>query len=423
MGGAYTALAGDSNALFYNPAGLAKLERHELTLAHNQYVEGLTHDYLGLGLSNGLGLQLNYLRFAELTRTTYSKHEGTLGSFSIYDLAAGVGYARTFFDFLSVGAGAKFLQESNDDIKASGYAFDAGILASVPGVDGLSVGAAAQNMGRDVTFMRDKEKLPLQTRLGAAYRFNETTTIALDGIKGRRDSPRVAAGAEIVLAKIMAVRLGFNGQNDAGFGIAGGVGWLWKSVSIDYAFMPYGDLGLTHRVGVTMRWGSGNNGIDAWPRPRSRRWDALRGQPKHSKSAPPAPTIEGRFAAARREIQAGRLDHAASELVDLGRMMDADDSRRVLRSERLGYISLLKGDAAAARRHYSDALSFAVDRDIKDINVADAYEGMGRCLLIEGNTPYALRFFKKAFELSPSLSLRKLVDDTQALLDAQGKAP
>ncbi|MBI5245511.1 MAG: hypothetical protein HY922_17755, partial [Elusimicrobia bacterium] len=38
MGGAYTALARDSNALLYNPAGLGLVDEHEATFMHNEHV-------------------------------------------------------------------------------------------------------------------------------------------------------------------------------------------------------------------------------------------------------------------------------------------------------------------------------------------------------------------------------------------------
>ena len=47
LGGAYTALAADANALWYNPAGLARVRRYEATFMHNEHVEGITQEFVG----------------------------------------------------------------------------------------------------------------------------------------------------------------------------------------------------------------------------------------------------------------------------------------------------------------------------------------------------------------------------------------
>ena len=54
----------------------------------------------------------------------------------------------------------------------------------------------------------------------------------------------------------MPLRLGFNSRNDAGPGITAGVGWAQPNFSIDYALVPFGDLGAAHRISATVRWGA-----------------------------------------------------------------------------------------------------------------------------------------------------------------------
>ena len=57
----------------------------------------------------------------------------------------------------------------------------------------------------------------------------------------------------------MSVRLGFSTRNDAGFGVTGGVGWVWQGGSIDYAFAfaTLAVLALGAFVLVAARIGSG----------------------------------------------------------------------------------------------------------------------------------------------------------------------
>ena len=46
MGGAYTALADDANALYWNPAGLSKLEQREFTASHAEMFASTRLDFL-----------------------------------------------------------------------------------------------------------------------------------------------------------------------------------------------------------------------------------------------------------------------------------------------------------------------------------------------------------------------------------------
>src|SRR5690242_10900804 len=92
LGGAYTALASDSNALLYNPGGLGFLATNEATFMHNQYVQGLNQEYVGFASSIGLGAQLNYVNLGGIPRTTISQPDGTGSNFSVSDRSLGVGY-------------------------------------------------------------------------------------------------------------------------------------------------------------------------------------------------------------------------------------------------------------------------------------------------------------------------------------------
>ena len=259
MGGAYTALAADANALLYNPAGLGRISGREATFMHNQHFEGITQEYFGFADPSGWGVSLNYLNFGDVPKTTLSNPSGAgLGSAGMTDLAIGAGYGRAISESLSFGAGVKFIKESIDDISVDAFALDLGVLYSVPGIRKLTLGVSLQNLGPAVKFQVTSESLPLNMRAGAAYGFtifDRKSTAALDITKEKSETALTGFGLEVMAAKTVPVRLGFNTRNDAGTGISAGLGWLHKSFGFDYAIMSYGDLGPAHRISLTYTWG------------------------------------------------------------------------------------------------------------------------------------------------------------------------
>jgi hypothetical protein len=62
-----------------------------------------------------------------------------------------------------------------------------------------------------------------------------------------------SAGVEGTIHPLFALRAGYkysSGMTTLGAlaGISGGLGFKFGSYQLDYAFVPYGDLGQTHRV-------------------------------------------------------------------------------------------------------------------------------------------------------------------------------
>jgi len=413
LGGAYTSLASNSAALFYNPAGLGLVKAHEISLMHNKYVEGLSQQQAAFASKSGFGASLNYLDFGGIERTTLSRPDGTLGTFGLSDLALGAGYGRAFFEeSLSLGLGGKYLRESVDGLSVSGYALDVGGMAAVQSIPGLSFGLAALNMGPEVRFSAQKEKLPLTVRGGASYRFaagGTQNTFALDLFKVRSDKVRAGAGVESVLGQRLALRAGYCGGNDAGLGIVGGAGFLWQAMSVDYAFVPFGDLGFAHRLSLTFRWGREESEADR--------------QPQSRRPLEPEATAEQRFARAEKAIRSKDWDSAAGELAAVDRLLESQDRRRILYYERMGIIALRRGAPERAKTFFTEAIEFASTLGVKDNGVADAYAGMGECLLGLGKDAYARKFLEKALKIGPSPEIRRNAESLLKRLSASEESP
>lgn len=405
LGGAYAALASDPSALRYNPAGLGFVAVDELAITHNQYVQSVRQQQAGVALRSGWGAQLDYLDFGKVPRTTLSNPNGTGDKAGLDDMAFSGGYGRRFGDF-AVGGAAKYFRETADRTVASGFAGDAGVMWRPSGTPGLSVGAAVLNAGPDVKYQSLKQKLPAVARAGAAYSFDAAgngNTATFELTRTRTDSPVLGVGFETVFAKAVAFRLGYTRRADAGLGLTGGVGWLYDRFVVGYAFSPYGDLGVAHRVTLSLRWGEGAKGAE---------------KPVFSHKRP----VTGDDMAADLLVEAERRlergDHAgAIQTLDQAETRMAEkDPRRVRRLERRATALLRAGKPAPARDGYTDAIKEALRLGVKDAAVTDAYVGLGLISVAEGNSEYALRLFLKALHLDPDPETKRLLETNIAAL-------
>lgn len=259
MGGAYTALATDADALLYNPGALGRIERHEATIMHSSFFTGISQQYAGYASPQGWGANFNYLTTGKIRNASISNPNGTgLAGNSLSDLAVGAGYGRSIGGGLSLGGGLKFIRESIADVRGHAFAADLGALYEVPSLRGLSLAAAVQNIGPALKFQSASENLPLNFRGGAGYVFDAMglrNTASIDVSKGRSGDAIAAAGWETVVNKVLPLRIGFTTKNSAGMGITAGVGLIFDRFAFAYAVVPYGELGDTHRVSVSWRWG------------------------------------------------------------------------------------------------------------------------------------------------------------------------
>lgn len=259
LGGAYTALANDSSALHYNPAGLARATGHSASFMHNQYFESVSQEQMAYASPWGAGIGLNYVDYGSTQRTTLSNPSGTgLGSVAMSDLSVSVGYARSIFPGLSIGLAEKFIEETIAGVSAEGYATDVGIAFSPAEIRHLKTGVAIQNIGPTIKFKNAEESLPLNLRLGAAYDASDNPNgfiLTADISRERREDFLFGVGIESRVIQTMPIRLGYNSRIDAGPGITAGIGWDFKRGSVDYSIVPFGDLGVAHRISLSWRWG------------------------------------------------------------------------------------------------------------------------------------------------------------------------
>jgi hypothetical protein len=266
LGEAFSAVTDDAVSLYWNPAGLASQPEHggSAVLMHAPYVDSGYYDYLAASHNTGAlgawGVGVQYFTPGSIVETDRGGAE--YGEFRPYDMAASLGYANSIGGF-SLGVAAKYIQ-SKIISSAQTFAADLGLMTPTIANDRLRFGLVAQNLGGKMKFDETDEDLPLTFRVGSALSLTDRWLLSIDGVMPNDNQPYANAGTEyrwpIGEQSSLAGRVGFNsrsfGDIDGLSGLAVGLGMNLPRVSVDYAFLPMGQLGLTHRVSLGLRWGA-----------------------------------------------------------------------------------------------------------------------------------------------------------------------
>jgi hypothetical protein len=264
MGRAFTAVANDANAIWWNPGGLAFIRGHDISLTYSQLVPGLADDVSwsypayaqhveGWG---GLAASVAYLSYGKSEAT--NEAGDVTGEFTSYEVVPGIGYGTELADNLGFGIALKLVRVDlapaavtldDRDGRGTTFAADLGLLMKMPG-SRTSIGAALSNLGPDISYIDEDQSDPLgrNIRIGVAYTPFETEAhrvlVAADAsrflIPGRTLAVDVwDAGAEYEFNRLIALRAGYISDprgdvTDFTFGM----GLNYRGIRFDYASVP-----------------------------------------------------------------------------------------------------------------------------------------------------------------------------------------
>ncbi|MBM2841541.1 MAG: hypothetical protein HW412_2069, partial [Bacteroidetes bacterium] len=132
MGGAFVGTANDVTSLYWNPAGVARLDHSEAIFSHSSWIADMNFDYAALSIPlenfGTLGLSFTSLTMPDMLVRTVERPEGTGERFTAGSFAVATHYARTLSDKFSIGFTAKYISEKIWDMQANGFAVDVGTL-------------------------------------------------------------------------------------------------------------------------------------------------------------------------------------------------------------------------------------------------------------------------------------------------------
>jgi len=158
MGEANVSTSTGIESLFWNPAGVAKMDGStDLLFSHMSYIADIGVEYGAIAANfEGFGvlsLSFKALSIDDIQITTTSNPDGTGEVFAPTMVTAGLGFSRMLTESISIGITANFISERLADVTASGIAFDVGVIYdNLADVNGLSIGFVLKNFGPDMEY-------------------------------------------------------------------------------------------------------------------------------------------------------------------------------------------------------------------------------------------------------------------------------
>lgn len=261
MSGAYTGLASGADAIYWNPAGLSQIKSKEISFMHTVWLEEIKYDHLVFGHPlkghSAFGLGIDYLSMSPIEKIDIDGNPVN-ETYRPSDFAFNLSWAKKISK-MSIGLNFKFIQSKIESEKTNALALDMGWIYKLN--HKFSLGLVTKNSGTKMKFRDKKYPLAADTTLGLAFfPLKEKLTFALDLCIPVDNKPYGRIGTEYQCKFGSSFNLAFRGgykSNNKGLdnltGISTGLGISWDNFGLDYAWVPFGELGQTHHISISMR--------------------------------------------------------------------------------------------------------------------------------------------------------------------------
>jgi long-subunit fatty acid transport protein len=294
MGSAFVAISDDPSAIFWNPAGLTKVEGVGVIFDHTQWIADINYNFFAasynLGDYGSIGVSFLTSSMDDMPVTTIMDPEGTGETFNVSDAMFSLGYAINLTNNFSIGFNGKFVHQKIWKMDATAFALDIGVQYVTP-FDGAVLAMSISNFGTKMKLdgtsalvlydpdlqssgnnnqipaylQTDNWELPLNFRVGIAYQpissNNHKVTLAVDAIHPSDNYESINAGIEYSFSDFFFVRGGlkslFLDDSEESFTFGAGIKQLLLgniSIQVDYAYGDFGRLTNIQKLSVGIRF-------------------------------------------------------------------------------------------------------------------------------------------------------------------------
>lgn len=263
----------------YNPGGLSSLSGQLVSVTYLRWIADINFATAAYSQNLYKGVITGNINYWGMDAFPQFNSDGEQMSQSLKYSGFGLscGYGQGIMKRLTGGIKIKYYSEKLMDLSAQVLVIDAGAQYDfvVPAFsskgkfkkgENLKVGLQIQNMGLFLKNFGKKESVPLALKIGAhykAYQIKQNTFfLNVDVHEYFQESPAFAFAIQWDMMKILYVRGGYHLALDetiTQFGTGLGVQYSFKKSllgRLDYALVPASDLGITHFITLSVRFGN-----------------------------------------------------------------------------------------------------------------------------------------------------------------------
>lgn len=257
MGGASVGFINSSGSVYWNPAGLALLQRTQLQLFHMNLFMDTRYQFLSAAFptisAGGFGVGVGDISSGDFDRI---KDYHKIGEFSSRQDLFLLGYGFSPVKKLLAGVTVKGVYFDIADYKSTGFGFDLGMIYFPPLLKEMSFGLKLSDIGGPrIKLHRLEQRFPWSIRGGLSYSrmFSERYRLVVNAdIEKTENNPvDVYAGGELGIKDIIFARLGYMGDK-----VTIGAGISYYNFRFDYAYATLSDLGISHRFSLNVALGT-----------------------------------------------------------------------------------------------------------------------------------------------------------------------
>lgn len=251
MGRAFVAVADDSSAILWNPAGLSQVKQQEISTMHIQLFEDTRYEFLGytLPLSSKLTLGIGGIQLYSSGIEYRDDFNNPYGLFSDQRLAFILGSSFIFSPELFFGLNLKTINHRFDDINTYGTDVDLGLIYQP--INFLQIGLNAENIiGSKMERTVGSDKLAFNLKSGLSFNWKEKFIFASDIDFNPYRQIKYHFGMEWQITDIFSLRGGYDaGKPTFGLGIK------LDNLQFDYSFLAHNEFGLSQQISFSIRFG------------------------------------------------------------------------------------------------------------------------------------------------------------------------
>src|ERR1035438_2233155 len=274
LGNAFCSMVDNSEAVFFNPAGLTGISNIDLSAGYvNWFLDAAQYSFAAGYYLDGygvLGFQAMFTDIGDIEETRVDasgfhadgSYNGLTGrTFSPNSIVLGLSFARELTDKLSFGISAKFVHENLIYKSASAIAFDGGVLFKT-GFKNIVVDATIRHFGPQVKYIDEAFPLPQTFTIGASsFLFSEkdpliaqsdqhSVRISYEMVQPRDYDQQHCVGMEYGFENLLFLRGGYQFNTDEQSWSAG-LGIQYNGLRIDYSYNDFGQyLDAVHRITI-----------------------------------------------------------------------------------------------------------------------------------------------------------------------------